>query len=324
MDDRPSQTKTAHVMRKLALLIMTVIFCSGCHSVKYEWFPDNESTDPYKKIKYFQIKNNMHTAHETLLNTLSQLGFSPSNILDIGACVGNWGEYAHSVFPQSKITMVEPIEYTGLKRFENNDNFLVINKLLDEEPQIRNWYEKQNSGDSFFKERTSIFRSVKPIEKQSTTLDIELKDHFPSGPELIKIDTQGSEISILKGGTETLKNNEVILMEMPLAGQYNLGAPSFIEYIKYMYEIGYEGLDVLVKYTAMREEQPFFSQQIDFVFAKKDHWLFEMQQKAINYYGSDPESTNRNLAKIKIKMASADSPEGIAKINDQLVKILPN
>ena len=219
--------------------------------------------------------------HHSFLNVLSRLGFSPSNILDIGSCIVNWGEYAQSVFPESKITMVEPIEYTELKRFENNDNFLVVNKLLDEEPQVRSWYEKLNSGDSFFRERTSAFGKIKPIEKQSTTLDIEFKDQFPSGPELIKIDTQGSEISILKGGIETIKNNEVIVMELPLAGQYNLGAPSFIEYIKYMYEIGYEALDVLEKHTAMRGERPLFGQQVDLAFAKKDHWLFEKQQEAI-------------------------------------------
>ena len=49
MDDRSSQTKIAHVMKKLALLVVTIIFCSGCHTVKYEWFPDNESSDPNKK-----------------------------------------------------------------------------------------------------------------------------------------------------------------------------------------------------------------------------------------------------------------------------------
>jgi hypothetical protein len=30
-----------------------------------------------------------------------------------------------------------------------------------------------------------------------------------------------------------------------------------------------------------------------------------------------------NLTKIKIKMKSADTPEGLAKVNDQLIKILP-
>ena len=31
-----------------------------------------------------------------------------------------------------------------------------------------------------------------------------------------------------------------------------------------------------------------------------------------------------NLAKIRIKMTGANAPEGLARINDQLVKILPN
>jgi len=33
---------------------------------------------------------------------------------------------------------------------------------------------------------------------------------------------------------------------------------------------------------------------------------------------------NSNLANIRIKMSSTDPPEGLARINDQLVKILPN
>ena len=31
-----------------------------------------------------------------------------------------------------------------------------------------------------------------------------------------------------------------------------------------------------------------------------------------------------NLAKIKIKMNGSDPPEGLARINDQLIKILPS
>ena len=33
---------------------------------------------------------------------------------------------------------------------------------------------------------------------------------------------------------------------------------------------------------------------------------------------------NKDLAEIKIKLTGMDSPEGLAKINDQLIKILPN
>ena len=31
------------------VLIVIAIFFTGCHSVRFEWFPDNDSSDPWKK-----------------------------------------------------------------------------------------------------------------------------------------------------------------------------------------------------------------------------------------------------------------------------------
>lgn len=42
------ETLEARVFVCLALILVVMTFC-GCHSVKYEWLPDNESLDPNKK-----------------------------------------------------------------------------------------------------------------------------------------------------------------------------------------------------------------------------------------------------------------------------------
>lgn len=31
------------------VLVVMAIFLSGCHSVRFQWFPDNDSLDPSKK-----------------------------------------------------------------------------------------------------------------------------------------------------------------------------------------------------------------------------------------------------------------------------------
>tara|TARA_Y100001938_G_scaffold60967_1_gene84785 strand:- start:3619 stop:3807 length:189 start_codon:yes stop_codon:yes gene_type:complete len=42
------ETLEARIFICLALIVVLLGFC-GCHSVKYEWFPDNDSPDPKKK-----------------------------------------------------------------------------------------------------------------------------------------------------------------------------------------------------------------------------------------------------------------------------------
>lgn len=218
--------------------------------------------------------------HE-FVERIKNLGFNPTNILDIGAYRGFWGEWIHSVFPSSKVTMVEPIRYRDLSRFDDNENFSYINVLLDERPQVRDWYSGRDTGDSIFKETTLAYKNIGPVKKQSTTLDTEFENYFDAGPELIKIDTQGSEISILKGGQKILQNNEIIIMEMPFAGQYNEGAPQFSEYVSYMDHIGYAPLEIVQRHRLEEYEAGFFDLQVDFAFVKKGHEFLEKQQGVI-------------------------------------------
>ena len=58
-------------------------------------------------------------------------------------------------------------------------------------------------------------------------------------PDLIKIDTQGSEIDILKGGGETLKNCKFIYLECPFGAKYNQNNLNILDYINYLNQLGY-------------------------------------------------------------------------------------
>ena len=49
-------------------------------------------------------------------------------------------------------------------------------------------------------------------------------------PDFIKIDTQGSELDILKGGEKTISNCSLIYLECPII-EYNLGSPNLNDYI---------------------------------------------------------------------------------------------
>ena len=202
----------------------------------------------------------------TALKKLKSFGFEPKNILDIGANKGKWTlEIKKKVFPKAEYTLIEAIDYEELKKVSSkNKNINFKNILLDELEHNVIWYEKRNTGDSLYKENTGYFDDCEQIKRKTSTLDLSFsKDKFF---ELIKIDCQGAEISILKGGRNLVNNASVIILEVPFMGEYNLGAPNFYEHINYMENIGFRVYDIVELH---RVDNILI--QIDIIFIKKGH-----------------------------------------------------
>jgi FkbM family methyltransferase len=202
----------------------------------------------------------------TALKKLKSFGFEPKNILDIGANKGKWTlEIKKKVFPKAEYTLIEAIDYEELKKVSSkNKNINFKNILLDELEHNVIWYEKRNTGDSLYKENTGYFDDCEQIKRKTSTLDLSFsKDKFF---ELIKIDCQGAEIPILKGGRNLVNNASVIILEVPFMGEYNLGAPNFYEHINYMENIGFRVYDIVELH---RVDNILI--QIDIIFIKKGH-----------------------------------------------------
>ena len=168
------------------------------------------------------------------LQKLKSFGFEPKNILDIGANKGKWTlEIKKKVFSKAEFTLIEAIDYEELEKLSlKHDNINYKNILLDEIEHLVTWYEKRNTGDSLFRENTGYFDDCKEIKRTTTTLDkvFQKNEVF----ELIKIDCQGAEIPILKGGNILVQKSSVIILEVPFMGEYNIGAPNFYEHINYI------------------------------------------------------------------------------------------
>ena len=71
-----------------------------------------------------------------------------------------------------------------------------------------------------------------------TTLD-SLQQTF----DLIKIDVQGAELDILKGGVKTIVDCDFILVELSI-NKYNDGAPSADEVIVFLSNLGFQINDI--------------------------------------------------------------------------------
>ena len=200
------------------------------------------------------------------LQKLKSFGFEPKNILDIGANKGKWTlEIKKKVFPKAEYTLIEAIDYEELEKLGiKYDNINYKNILLDEIEHLVTWYEKRNTGDSLFKENTGYFDDCKEIKRSTTTLDLVFNKNEVF--ELIKIDCQGAEIPILKGGNRLVQKASVIILEVPFMGEYNIGAPNFYEHINYMENIGYRVFDIVELH---RVDNILI--QIDIIFIKQGH-----------------------------------------------------
>ena len=205
------------------------------------------------------------------INALREKGFNPDSILDIGAHHGHWSNGTFQIYPSSKYYLFEAIDYSELNRFRGFSNINVYNILLNDKIADVDWYQMKNTGDSIFKEKTHHFVNCPVIKRKSIDLDTHIKNTQilqDAKSIFIKIDCQGAEIPILKGATEILKKTDVILLEIPLFGQYNEGVPTFLEHIQYMDSIGFTAYDITDNHYMKG-----FNIQIDMIFIKKTHEL---------------------------------------------------
>jgi hypothetical protein len=71
-----------------------------------------------------------------------------------------------------------------------------------------------------------------------------LDDVVKPSYDFIKLDTQGSELDIMKGGQKTLDNAKYILIETSVV-EYNENAPLKEEIFNYLSSIGFKPLEMV-------------------------------------------------------------------------------
>lgn len=192
--------------------------------------------------------------------------FTPTSILDIGANTGWFYLLCRECFPDAKYCLIEanPECEANLKSLQVEYHI----SLLTNAVKTVNFYTTKDSptttGASIYKENSKFFTDENLVitEYQSTTLDLLFQNRTF---DLIKMDVQGAELDIIKGGLNTLANTKGVLLELSCI-PYNDGAPMEDEVISYMESIGFYEVEEL----ASHYDEQFNLTQRDVLFINKN------------------------------------------------------
>jgi FkbM family methyltransferase len=180
------------------------------------------------------------------LESLKRFGFNPTNIIDIGANIGQWNLSMKNIYPNTHIKSYEANQECELFLANNNIDYTIA--LLGNTNKRIPFYKLNNSlcttGASIYLETTSYYNEQTTSVSQLTMQ--KLDDLYPSNThvDLIKIDTQGSELDILSGAGKILNNTDFVLLEISIM-RYNINAPLFSDVIIFMKNIGFNVFDIV-------------------------------------------------------------------------------
>ena len=217
----------------------------------------------------------MYKNNETMrLEEVKNLGINPNAILDIGAHTGQFYGWAKKVWPQSVIWMVESNEiHEGtLKNLTRNNNDEYLIAALGDEGREVTFYTRSDKphteGNSYYQE--SNWWDIQHLIQENTMTLQKLDDIFDDDSvfELIKLDTQGSELDILKGGENLCKRASIIVLEVSYV-EYNKGAPSSDEILDFMNDFGFEEKMSIGEHISNEPQWQGIDVQKDLVFLNK-------------------------------------------------------
>ncbi|MFH1457235.1 MAG: FkbM family methyltransferase [Patescibacteria group bacterium] len=188
--------------------------------VKFDFVNNvNISMYPQGQVPEYLFTRNFE--NETI-NMLIKYLRSGMNIIDIGANVGLYSIIAGKIIgTKGKIWAFEPSSDT-IEKFKKN---VILNKLEnikiekcalgDEDDQMIELVLEQGFGDGH-RYLNKDFKKNKNIQEHEKIkvikLDTYFKDREKEKIDLVKIDVEGSELHVLKGAHEIIKNNANIVI----------------------------------------------------------------------------------------------------------------
>jgi|TARA_R100000149_G_scaffold65845_1_gene41725 FkbM family methyltransferase len=209
-----------------------------------------------------------------------RFGIKFKNVLDVGAAAGDWSAHVKKFNPEAKFTLIEP---NKLHNERLNSIGKTHNVYLSDKVEERVFHVCQDpfqqTGNGFYKEKSNV-----PFKKtivKTTLLDTIVDETF----DLIKLDVQGAEIEVIKGGMITITKAKWLQIEVPVF-EYNIGAPSMYNLLGNLKAIGFYPFDIAQALFNVR------CLYIDYIFVNKNLPKHDSEDSIINFTKYDVKKDN--------------------------------
>lgn len=180
--------------------------------------------------------------HADLLADLKGRGYVFEVIYDVGANIGCWSCAAQKVFPEARFELFEPLA----GRFADVDDRSMVAEIPGATLHPVALSDTNADGEIKILDLIGVGSSILVLDgdrkKEITIIPCEhrrlddlVADKGLPQPDFLKLDTQAAELKVLKGGVETLKQTQFILLETWARRVYGPETPLFQEVAAWLY-----------------------------------------------------------------------------------------
>jgi FkbM family methyltransferase len=209
-----------------------------------------------------------HLDMKSRLRHLGSLGYSPRVIYDIGGAQGEWATMVHGIWPGAKIVAFEPnasrvplleATRTRIPGYTFHRCFLGPKRgtvtYADAADQTSLMDPQQNAGGT--------------ASAEMRVLDEMIAEGTIPPPDFMKLDVQGYELEVLKGGSQAMQAASGVMLEVSF-GRFGPEMPIYSDILAFLHERGFGWYDVAGIYRRPEDDALF---QLDMIFLKRDHQL---------------------------------------------------
>jgi FkbM family methyltransferase len=210
----------------------------------------------------------------SFLQDIAARGFQAKYVLDVGANRGLWSLEVRRVYPSARFTLVEPqVEMkASLERFcAESPGSRWINAGAGSAPGELPFLAAPDTVSSTFIVDPSQVTNPGGGQLRTVpivTLDSLYADRPGELPDIIKIDAEGFEMEVLKGGQTLLGHAELVALEVNFWGDPPR-TPTFRDLIDFMGDAGYSPYDFTWFYRRLSDGAMGL---VEIVFAR-DHGI---------------------------------------------------
>lgn len=147
-------------------------------------------------------------------NVLRRNNIQINSVLDIGAHAGNFTIECKRYYPEAYYFMIDGNHITEqfIKNSGVDYKICYLSDIVKNTVVYKTKFNSFNTGDSLYRENTVYYSDNNLITQEITTSTLDEIFKNQQTFDFIKIDCQGSEIDIIKGGLEMCKKAKVFLL----------------------------------------------------------------------------------------------------------------